>query len=1223
MKRTFEFNDEKSSKFWSIDLKGSEFTIIFGKVGTNGQSQTKQFADEATCKKEAEKLILSKTKKGYVENGTEVSAKPEKEAVAKEVSTKQKPVQATKEVAPKSSKKAEEPAPQKAEPGTRTFVFQNVDSHKFWDIKQEGVKVIISYGKYGAAKPRIDTKTLENEEKAAKEMKKQIRKKTGEGYMETTEGSLPLPDISHLLVKREYPLPTEYIYIDGYEYDSIERIQKKLKDDVEWQFERKVYTEKPGQEMIDEMAAVIRQNFDDKHEIVRLANELAEQNEERTNPKPIKVKVPFELPKNGKVTKKLLKEIATAIEEGDVEIVKAAIDFGITGNDKHNDTSLFYSALRNIEMIKLLTPTLSSYMQDDRDFHINHHLSFAQIIFSYDKEIINAVLDAGYDLKKDPYIFEHIGFVQDIATVERILSIIPLENDNGEAMISAIGRSNIPLVNYLLEHNARLDGMEYRSGNFVMHLALLHFYKENLDVVRKLLAAGADMYAVSLGDLDWYDSSKPRTGGGATPMSAFVEGVGRYGAMTPEIEELFKEYEKEATFTPEQAFKAARESQYYILEKYLMNGDVNIRDENGATLLHHILLQQSNTDTEKMLRQVVKKGIDINAKDNKGRNALFYLDIHTCYLGKLTAVEYLKKEGIELNCIDDEGLSPIMFHAIQRPEHPDTEKRNSEQHQHDTIYSGRATALNFLTRAGANLNLRFPDGKTIFHHILTLPTFYDDDEIIAKMMKNGGDVNLMDEHGRVPLHYCISKEYVGMDDRIDEYVKKGKANLNAQDKEGNTPIHYLILNKSRNAIDCLLRHGANPTIPNNEGKTAEDLMKEKGILDYYDNLLAEFHKAPPQTRKIEHIWNPVEVVGKDNNEPIKKLEIYGSLVLQGHNTGDHVLTAGKNRILCSDLHGRYTCIDSLTGKTIWEESSYAGHAHSLYHPENDLIYSGYDNRSVVATNPATGETVWSVHIAFSYDTFSSSFSQHGNLLLFHSKSSAYAINKETKKMQWKVKFSGDLERYESVIWKNYYIVQLDKANKAIFNLINMETGEVERTIEQEKGFKSRYGKGLVVDNDLWYISDDGSMCRVDLESGQMKDMVLTTEYIHDSKKIFIHGFFYINEKFYFRLSLIHHDGSEDGFYECDKKMNVKKILPYTEMFENSYVKGDTLYFISQHNHTISALSLTNKTIREMEFPRFSGLDIIDSYPHINNGTLFITQLGGNENQDKQILYAIR
>jgi uncharacterized protein (TIGR02996 family) len=76
--RRFEFKDGKSNKFWEIQLEGDSFTVRYGKIGTDGQLQTKSFASEAKAEAEAEKLIKSKTKKGYVE----VSAKPSGEAKA-------------------------------------------------------------------------------------------------------------------------------------------------------------------------------------------------------------------------------------------------------------------------------------------------------------------------------------------------------------------------------------------------------------------------------------------------------------------------------------------------------------------------------------------------------------------------------------------------------------------------------------------------------------------------------------------------------------------------------------------------------------------------------------------------------------------------------------------------------------------------------------------------------------------------------------------------------------------------------------------------------------------------------------------------------------------------------------------------------------------------------------------------------------------------------------
>jgi uncharacterized protein (TIGR02996 family) len=65
--RTFTFTDGKSNKFWSIDRQGRRFTVRFGKIGASGQTQVKEFPDEAGAKKEHDKLVAEKLAKGYQE----------------------------------------------------------------------------------------------------------------------------------------------------------------------------------------------------------------------------------------------------------------------------------------------------------------------------------------------------------------------------------------------------------------------------------------------------------------------------------------------------------------------------------------------------------------------------------------------------------------------------------------------------------------------------------------------------------------------------------------------------------------------------------------------------------------------------------------------------------------------------------------------------------------------------------------------------------------------------------------------------------------------------------------------------------------------------------------------------------------------------------------------------------------------------------------------------
>jgi DNA ligase 1 len=65
--RRFEFSDGKSNKFWEISSAGAEVTVRFGRIGTQGQTQTKTFPDKAAAAKHAAKLVEEKLAKGYVE----------------------------------------------------------------------------------------------------------------------------------------------------------------------------------------------------------------------------------------------------------------------------------------------------------------------------------------------------------------------------------------------------------------------------------------------------------------------------------------------------------------------------------------------------------------------------------------------------------------------------------------------------------------------------------------------------------------------------------------------------------------------------------------------------------------------------------------------------------------------------------------------------------------------------------------------------------------------------------------------------------------------------------------------------------------------------------------------------------------------------------------------------------------------------------------------------
>ena len=181
----YEFSEGTSNKFWEIKLSGSQFTTTYGKIGTSGQTSLKTFKSDAEAKKEYDKLIAEKVKKGYQsadggsgddDDDEEAAAPPPPKPAAKPAA---KPA-----VAKPAAKPAAAPAPAASGGGgKRYFEFSEGTSNKFWEISMDGGNVKTRYGKIGT--PGQQTlKELGSPAAAKKEYDKLIAEKTKKGYQE-------------------------------------------------------------------------------------------------------------------------------------------------------------------------------------------------------------------------------------------------------------------------------------------------------------------------------------------------------------------------------------------------------------------------------------------------------------------------------------------------------------------------------------------------------------------------------------------------------------------------------------------------------------------------------------------------------------------------------------------------------------------------------------------------------------------------------------------------------------------------------------------------------------------------------------------------------------------------------------------------------------------------------------------------------------------------------
>jgi predicted DNA-binding WGR domain protein len=192
----YEFSEGSSNKFWEINLSGKSFTTTYGKIGTSGQTTIKTYKDNAEAKKEYDKLVAEKTKKGYeLSDGAaddDDDDDDEDEAPAPKPEPKTEPKKVATKVAVKPAAAAAKPAAKAAGGGgskttPRYFEFSEGTSNKFWEIRLDGNSVRTRYGKIGTGGQQT-LKDYDNAAAANKEYDKLVAEKTKKGYEETAAG---------------------------------------------------------------------------------------------------------------------------------------------------------------------------------------------------------------------------------------------------------------------------------------------------------------------------------------------------------------------------------------------------------------------------------------------------------------------------------------------------------------------------------------------------------------------------------------------------------------------------------------------------------------------------------------------------------------------------------------------------------------------------------------------------------------------------------------------------------------------------------------------------------------------------------------------------------------------------------------------------------------------------------------------------------------------------
>lgn len=176
--------------------------------------------------------------------------------------------------------------------------------------------------------------------------------------------------------------------------------------------------------------------------------------------------------------------------------------------------------------------------------------------------------------------------------------------------------------------------------------------------------------------------------------------------------------------------------------------------------------------------------------------------------GLVDIVSFLISTGADAHASDDKGETPLFGAAQSSPK-----------------------IVQMLLKAGANINKKNREGKTILHEL----AYYGEQNASQFVISCGADVNAEDNNGMTPLHYAALS---GLYDEVALLIANG-AKLDNLDNRGFTPLHVAVsanimehkLPFYIRTVEILIERGAITLMQTLNGKTALDLASRVELAD--------------------------------------------------------------------------------------------------------------------------------------------------------------------------------------------------------------------------------------------------------------------------------------------------------------------------------------------------------------------------------------------------------